>query len=512
MNDTLTRLDRYIRARYPLIALISHEETRVMTSLRSLAAQRGRWLYAWTITQGLVAPFPELAGQEFESTQEPVAALDALRSYPEDAQPTIFVFKDLHPYLREPVIVRSLRDVSARFELSRHTLVMLSPDLAIPPELEKTAVVLDWPLPDETELAGILSQCERDLPERIPVTLNGNRQNVIQAMRGLTVFEASSVLLSAVAATSELSEEIIPHIVSEKKQIVRKSGVLEFFEADVTMDHVGGLPYLKRYAALKRSTFTEEARTDGVEPARGVLLLGLPGTGKSLTAKAIAGGQMPLLRMDVGALMNSALGGSEANARLAFKVAEAIAPCVLWIDEIEKALGSQGGEHDGGTTMRVLGSILTFMQETKAPIYFVATANDVRSLRPELIGRFDDVIFCDLPNHRDRVEILSVHLRKRRRDPQDFDLQAVAAACWGCVGREIERLVKNSLETAHFAGEQLTTAHLLAAAARIIPLSATLEVQIGDLRAWAKSRAMLASDPIEPRPTPTAQSRTLDLS
>lgn len=518
-NDSLYKLERYIRARYPIIGVVSHEENRVMSAVRQIANARDRHVYTWSITRGIQPAFdaPDSSSRRafdgtFEGTEDLVAALRVLSTYPDDETPTLFVFQDMHPYLNDPMIVRYMRDIAAHFELCRHNLILLSPNLTVPTDLDKIIALLDWPLPDEQELAAVLDQAERDLPANIPVTLNGNRPNVTQALRGLTLFEAANVLTAAIAATGELGDDIIPYIVAEKKQIVRKSGLLEFFEADVTMDSVGGLPHLKRYSAVKRSTFTDAARQFGVEPARGVLLLGLPGTGKSLTAKAIAGGQLPLLRMDVGALMGQYVGQSESNVRNAFKVAEAIAPCVVWLDEIEKALGGSG-EHDGGTTSRVVGAILTFMQETRSPIYFVATANDVRSLRPELVNRFDDVFFVDLPNRADRSEILSIHLRKRGRDPQGYDLDAVSDACYGLVGREIERVVRAALEQAFYQGADLTTHHLLAAAAAIVPLSATMDAQIRDLRAWASERAIRANDPCEPKPARPAntKARTADL-
>ena len=509
-QSAVSRLNRCIRASYPIVAIVSHEESRVLDAIHLAARSTRRIAYSWAITQGIQPAWdgsiPDNARQ-FDGANDPAAALAELAAYPDDAPATLFIFRDLHAYLQDPMILRYLRDIAARFETCPHTLILLSPQLTVPPDLEKAVVVIDWPLPDQDELASILEMAERDVPAHIPVELNGDRQIVVQAMQGLTAFEARSALASAIIAAGKLSDDVVPHIVAEKKQIVRKSGLLEFFETDVSMEQVGGLPHLKRYAAVKRATFSDEARQFGVEPARGVLLLGLPGVGKSLTAKAIAGGKLPLLRMDVGALMGQYVGQSESNVRAAFKVAEAIAPCVVWLDEIEKALSGAGGEHDGGTTSRVIGSILTFMQETTAPIYWVATANDVRALRPELINRFDDVFFVDLPNRADRIEILSIHLRKRGRNPQDYDLETVADACWGFVGREIERLVRSSLETAFYHGEQLTTQHLLDAAAAIVPIATTMDTQIANLRAWADTRAIRANDPIETKPSRSASQK-----
>lgn len=509
------RLIRCIRASYPIIIIISHEEQRVLSALQIAATKTRRTAYTWSITEGIQPAWDAQAntGHLFENTQHPAGALAAISEY-QDETPTLFVAKDLHVYVRDdagehpdPMILRHLRNIAAKFENCPHTLVLLSPQFIPPADLEKSVTIIDWPLPGQDELSAILEMAERDVPSHIPVELNGDRQVITRAMQGLTEFEARSALASAIIAAGRLDDSVVPHIVAEKRQIVRKSGLLEFFEADVSMAQVGGLPHLKRYSEVKRASFTDEARSFGVEPARGVLLLGLPGVGKSLTAKAIAGGKMPLLRMDVGALMGGILGQSESNTRAALKVAEAIAPAVVWLDEIEKALGGSGGEHDGGTSMRVMGSILTFMQESTAPIYWVATANDVRALRPELINRFDDVFFVDLPNHDDRVEILSIHLGKRGRNPDDFDLVAIADACHGLVGREIERLVKAALEAAFYAGEQLTTAHLLAAAGSIVPISATMAEQIDSLRSWAETRARRANDPIEPKPVSKAASK-----
>ncbi|MDR3572841.1 MAG: AAA family ATPase [Anaerolineaceae bacterium] len=511
MNSTATleKLDRYIRARYPIVAICSFEESRVLDAIDTIATKRGRIISTWTITTGL----QNLSGTEPDNTRDPVAALDVISDYAPDADPVLFVLKDLHNLTNDPVIVRYLRDIAAKFETSRHTLILLSPVFQVPADLEKTIAILDWPLPDVDELAAILKKCEQELPERIHVTLNGNREKVIQAMRGLTAFESSSVLLAAIAATGEMGESVIPHIIGEKRQIIRKSGVLEFYDADVNFNQVGGLENLKHYAEVKRHAFSKEAAAFGVDAPKGVLLVGIPGTGKSLSAKAIAGGQMPLLRMDIGALMGSLVGQSEANMRSALKVAEAIAPCVLWVDEIEKALGGIGGsESDGGTSMRVFGTLLTWMQETTAPVYVVATANDVRSLKPELLRRFDDIFWVDLPGLKDREEILSVHLTRRNQVTAGFDLEAISKATWGMTGAEIEKVVKTALEAAFFEGKSLTNTHLLRASSQIVPIMQTMGEKINELRSWSNGRAHEAGAPLDPKPEYAAKvDRTKDL-
>ena len=493
----LEKLDRYIRARYPVIAVVSHEENRVLAGIKHTAVKRGRKVATWSITEGFKGDGYE--GYENE-VSDPNEALSQLVTLDEGREPTLFIFKDLHPYVTDPIVVRFIRDIANKFSVSRHTLVLLCPEFKTPTDLEKTVAVLDYPLPDSKELEHILIGIEQDLPESIPVELDGVRGKVVRSLRGLTAFEAESVLLSAIAATGELSEQVIGYIVAEKKQIIRKSGVLEFFDTTVTMNEIGGLSNVKRYAEVKMKTFSAQAKEAGVDPAKGCLLVGIPGTGKSLTAKAIAGGKMPLLRMDIGALMGGLVGQSEQNTRLALKVAEAVAPCALWIDEIEKSLGSGGGELDGGTTQRVFGTILTWIQETTAPVYIIATANDISMLKPELLRRFDDILFVDLPNVTDREEILRVHLEKRNKPTKGFDLKAVAQELYGFTGAEIEKVVKSALEHSFFENKPLTIEYINQAAKAIVPISETMSEQITNLRAWAKGRTIAAGNPLEARP------------
>lgn len=500
MNKTTLTLENYIRARYPIIVILSHEESRVMGEIKALASSKTRRarLVKWTYTQGLVEFAPD-GDKPIEDTEDPAAALEHVIKTKPETIPTIYVFCDLHPMLSDAKIVRQLRDVAAAFETSKDNLILLSPTMQIPADLEKTVALIDFPLPDYEELSGILQSCETNLPEKIKVSLNGSREHVIQSLQGLTAFEASSVMLSAVVATRELGESAIPHIVKEKAQIIRKSGVLEFFDTSVTMNNVGGLQHLKKYAAIKRHAFSEKAKAAGVDSPKGVLLLGPAGTGKSLSAKAIAGGQMPLLRMDVGALMGGLVGQSEANMRAALKVAEAVAPCVLWVDEIEKGL-AQGGDLDGGTSSRVFGTLLTWMQETKAPVYVVATANNAQSLKPELLRRFDDIFFCDLPNAKSRSEIFSIHLTKRNQS-ESFVTNELVSATWGFSGAEIEKVVKAGIETCFFNDTKLSATALVVHAQQIVPVSRTMAEPIKKLREWAQLRARMAGDELEPEPS-----------
>lgn len=506
-DKAITLLDRYVRARYPIIAIVSHEESRVMETVRQVAGNK-RTVVEWSYTTGLKG----LNGIDASEYEDPSAALKYLATYDiqGEEEPVLFVFKDLHEIIKLDIRVRRfLRDIAVHFETRLHNLILLSPSMEISSDLEKSLVVLDWPLPDAEELGELLREFERDVPEGVQINLdeNGKRDSIVQAMRGLTEMEAGSVLRGAVVATRKLDTDVIPYIVKEKAQIIRKAGVLEYYDQTVTMDEVGGLENLKAYATVRRAAFSSKARAAGVDAPKGLLMVGVPGTGKSLSAKAIAGGQMPLLRMDVGALMGGLVGQSEGNMRSALKVAEAVAPCVLWVDEIEKALGGMGGEMDGGTSTRVLGTLLTWMQETRFPVYVVATANDVRSLRPELLRRFDDIMWVDLPNAASRAEILDVHLAKRKCSGKK--LEDVIDATWGFSGAEIEKVVKSAVMQVFVEGRDLKAGDLLTAAKTIVPISVTMDEQIKSIRTWAANRAISASAPLEAQPKAAGKRRSV---
>jgi len=511
-----TKLDQLIRARYPLIAVISHEESRVMSAIKTVAKDmklsKGqpvpRRVVEWALTSGLTG----IDGITADEFADPNAALDYIAKFDEAGKdtPTIFVMKDLHRVMENDLrVVRFLRDISARFEIRKHNLILLSPVLQVPADIEKQIAVIDWPLPDVEELASIIQQAEMDLGA--PVSLNGKRDMVIQALRGLTDNEAANVLKVGVIATGELGEGILSHILEEKKNIIRKNGVLEYFDAAVTMNDVGGLDELKQYASENRTAMSAEARAAGVDAPKGVLLVGPAGTGKSLSAKAIAGGQFPLLRLDVGKLLGGGrVGEAEGNITSALKVAEAVSPCILWMDEIEKAMADNNGASDGGVMMRVLGSLLTWMQETTAPVYVVATSNNISALKPELLSRFDDVMYVDLPDNISREEILRVHLSKRSvKAPKD--LKAIVEATWGFSGREIERAVKYAIKRAFFEKKPVTASHLLKAAQGIVPTSITKREEIEALRAWAKDKAVPAGRPLEAKPVFAQANKSVEM-
>lgn len=505
------KLDRYIRARYPVIAIVSHEEGRVMSAINSLATKRQRQVAEWAVTTGLKGTDQI----DTESTKDPIGLfISLIDNLTAILKPTLFVLKDFHGLMGDPVTIRYIRDLALALEKTPHNVIFLSPSFSVPNDLEKQIVVVDWPLPDAAELEKILARIERSLPDSVPVTMNGSREQVVKSLLGLSAFEAESVLLSAVATTGELGDSVIAHVVKEKAQIIRRSGVLEFYDNSLTMADVGGLEPLKSYTRQKMATFSAKAAGAGIEPAKGVLLVGVPGTGKSLSAKAIAAGRVPLLKLDMGALMTAELGGSEKNLRQVFRTIEAIGMCVLWIDEIEKALADNDGRSDGGVKMGMLGSILTWMQERTTPCYVVATANNARALKPELISRFDDVFWVDLPAVITRAQIISVHLTKRGKSLEAFaaaEVYEMVTSTWGFSGREIERIIKTAIERAFFEERELSADDITGAARESVPTAQMMKAQIDDLRAWAKNgQIRLADTPLEEKPQSEGQ-RTVEL-
>lgn len=506
-QEAISRLDRYIRSRYPVIGIVSHEETRVLASINQIAEDRNRKVAVWSMTQGLTG----IDQINPDTTTDPTAALSTALAYiQEQGNPnTLFVMKDMHNALSSAVVVRSLRDCAAACETSKHTIIILAPSIDVPGDLEKTITVLDWPLPDLDELGEIVAKTERNLPSKVPQHLNGNRETVVKALQGLTAIEAENALLSAVVATGALDENVLPYIVKEKAQIVRKSASLEFYEPKVNLSNVGGLKLLKEYVRRKLKTFGAKAKEFGLPTAKGVLLVGVPGTGKSLTAKAIAAaGNMPLLMLNMSAVPSGTVGGGEGNIRQALKIADAIAPCVLFIDEAEKGLADNNGASDGGMMQRIRGTLLTWMQEHETQVYVTATANNIQSLPAEFISRFDDTFFVDLPGAKSRAEILNVQLTKYGRSQiEGQPLEALAAALWGYTGREIERVVKTALEMAFDNDTELTGALLAEAVTQVVPISRTMRQQIDDLRAWAADKKQAEDQPFDTKPVANASNR-----
>ena len=502
-------LDTLIRARYPLIYLVSWEEQRLDAILDELAKRHGKGLLSWSVTRGLRRVGGARTGGA-EGAREPMEALAAIEKL---TDPSLVVLKDFHPYLNDPTVIRGLRELSQSLKTTYTTVILLSPVLQIPVELEKELTVLDVPLPTHEELYALLKEIAEVVVrgKRASVSLKREDADLIaKAAQGLTLSEAENAFAKAIASDSRLGKEDIGLILDEKRQVIRKSGLLEYYPTEEQFGNVGGLENLKTWLARRGTAFSEPARRFGLPEPKGLLLLGVQGCGKSLTAKAIASSwKMPLLRLDMGRIFSGLVGSSEENLRRAIRVAESVAPAVLWTDEIEKGLSGAGssGFSDGGVTARVFGAMLTWLQEKTAPVFVVATANRIDLLPPELLrkGRFDEIFFIDLPAVAEREEIFRIHVGRRGRKPEDYDLLALAAAAEGFSGAEIEQVVVAALYDAFAEGKELEQRHLLRAVAETFPLATTMREDIQKLREWAKTRTRPASSaPAEEVPRPIA--------
>jgi ATP-dependent 26S proteasome regulatory subunit len=497
----------YIRARYPALWLTTEEEERTSRMLALVGEDLKRPVLTWTCTSGfdsgrfvLDRPVPASAG----TAPAPVGikaadkALEYILQHPDKA---VFALHDFHPYLDDATIVRKLRDAIQHARRAFKTIVFVSPSVKVPDELARDVTVMEVPLPNDQELTTLLKSFVESLRGGGRIAVDDDPtlcERVVHAVRGLTETQAIQAFSRAAVNDMRFGLDDLPLILDEKRQIVRRTGTLEYFEHDESLASVGGVDGLKQWLASRTSAFGEKAREFGLPQPRGVLLLGVQGCGKSLTAKAIAAHwKLPLLRLDVGSVFSAYVGGSEANMRKALATAENLSPVVLWVDEIEKGFGgtSGSGNADAGASLRVFSTFLTWMQERKRPVFVVATANRIAELPPELLrkGRFDEIFFIDLPNARERQSIFEIHLRKRRRDPARFDLPAVAQATDGFNGAEVELCLVAAMYTAFAASRDVTTADVIAAIGETVPLSTTMAEDIQALRQWAATRARLAT-------------------
>ncbi len=476
-------LETLIRARYPILYVVSWEERRVEESLREICQRRGKKLVQWTITGGLGGNI---------GARDPIAALDQILAASDQS---VFLLKDFHPFMGDHVVVRKLRDLIHALKTSYKTLVLLSPMLKLPVELEKEITVVDYQLPTVADLdrllEGIIQSVRGNANLKVDLTLE-DREHILKAASGLTSNEAENVFAKSLVERRCFDVDVI---LGEKEQIIRKSGILEYYRSSDAFRDVGGMDLLKEWMNQRTASFSDKAREYGLPEPKGILLLGVQGCGKSLTAKAIASlWHLPLLRLDVGRIFAGIVGSSEENMRKAIATAESVAPAILWIDELEKGFsGTQSsGISDGGTTSRVFGTFLSWMQDKKAPVFVIATSNDVSALPPELMrkGRFDEIFFVDLPALAERREIFSIHLRKRNRDPDAYDLDELARLSVGFSGAEIEQVVVSALFTAfHDGGRDVGLQDMVETIKVSVPLSRTMREGIAQLRDWAQTRA-----------------------
>ncbi len=499
-------LEGYVRARVPLLYLVTWEEERALREVEAVAAALDKRCVVWSETDGAIE-VPPRPDKEDRRVREPAAILARiLREAQQPAAPgaaaargALYVLKDFHPYVDKPPVRRLLRDLAQALVTSGTTVILVSSQLVLPHELQKELTVIELPLPTRAELDAHLDAILGHLRAGKVRLERREREELIRSAQGMTLRELEQTLALAVVRQAGVDASVIPLVLHEKEQLVRKSTVLECVRWEQGFEAVGGLDRLKAWLGARKDAFSAEARAFGLPSPRGLCLIGVQGCGKSLSAKAVASFyRLPLLRFDVGRVFAGLVGKSEENVRTALRLAESIAPCVLWIDELEKSLSgvTSSSVSDAGTTARVISTITTWMQERPGEgVYVVATANEIAGLPPELLrkGRFDEIFFVDLPALSERQAILEIHLRARERDPVDFDLAAVATASRGFSGAELEEVVISGLYEAFAARRPLETGDLLRAAGGMVPLSETMRERIEGIRGWARGRARRAS-------------------
>jgi SpoVK/Ycf46/Vps4 family AAA+-type ATPase len=471
------------RAGYPLIYVVTQEEDRALELVKTAAAAAKKAFAQWSASVGF-------GGEDDPTVDHPAEAFEQLA---ESDAPALFVLLDLHPYLKDPAVVRRLRDRLGPAMRRRQSFVIIAPTLALPPDLEKDAAVIDLPLPRPDDLMAELEKVARSEKIRLNPDV---AERAVRSALGLGLNEAARVFRKVMVLKKGLADEDLKLVVEEKKNILRKTDVLEFHELGESLGDVGGLGEMKRWLQARSRAFGAEARAFGLPPPKGLLLLGVQGCGKSLSAKAVAElWKFPLLRLDVGALFSSAGGAPEAAIREAIKISESLSPVVLWVDEIEKGFRAVEGGGDESTS-RVFGSFITWLSEKQAEVFVVATANDVSGLPPELLrrGRFDEIFFVDLPNQHERLEILRIHTKKRQRDPDRFPiLSSIAKQAEHYSGAELEQVVISALYRAFAEDREMTDEDLELAMKQTVPLYRTYEERIKWLRDWAKKRARPAT-------------------
>jgi AAA+ superfamily predicted ATPase len=493
-TDVFNDLELLIKSRYGLIHLDTLEHERAEAVLRHLSDKLTLPLFHWSRTRGICRDGH--ANGVYE-TQEPAQALAHIVS---SQMAALYLFPPFDGVAANELIIERLKEIAGELGKRRGALVIAGTSLEFHESLRRLLAVVRLPEPAPEEFRGLIQHIARDVGRRSPVAVEltaADEARLLGALRGLSLLEAEKVLTRAMVEDNKLSADDILHVIDAKKQIVEREGVLEYYPAEETLADIADLAGLKEWLRKRRNILVdpERAAAFGLSFPRGVLLIGVPGCGKSLCARAVATEWgLPLLRLDTGSLYNKFVGETEHNFRRAMRAAEKLAPCVLFIDELEKAFAT-GGSDDGGVSMRVLGTFLTWLQERKADVFVVATANDVARLPPEFLrkGRFDEIFFVDLPDPETRAEIFRLHLRKRKQDPTKFDYAQLTAATDSFSGAEIEQVIVSALYTAFNDGTQLTTELMLREAATTRPLAVVMAERIEQLRAWSRGRTVSAT-------------------
>ena len=511
METNPKKLSHLLKARFPFIYIATYEEERATKYIKSIVTSKTqikytREVFIWTQATGL-----KIGNDAILNTTNPNKLIEYIEKYDKDA---VFILYDFHVFFgikhksADSTIVRALRDLIPILKTSkaRKNIIFISPDLVIPDTLQKDIVIYDFPLP---KLEDIKEKLNRMLSvnRRIDTDelTDEDKDKLCKAALGLTMQEAENAFALAMVQDGTLNKSDIQIILEEKMQVIRKTGLLEYVQSDMGINDIGGLDNLKKWLLKRNNSWSEKAKKYCLPAPKGVLVTGIPGCGKSLTAKAMSTiWQLPLLRLDLGKIFSGLVGSSEENMRKAIATVEAVAPSILWVDEIEKGLNGVGSSNDSGVSSRIFGTFLTWMQEKTAPVFVIATANDISKLPPELLrkGRFDEIFFVDLPTLNERKEIFKVHLTKRLKDaevcgnikPDDQKfINLLAQKTEGFIGSEIEQVVISALCDAFFENRALETNDFEKAIKNTVPLSTTQKEQILAIREWANVRAVCAS-------------------
>jgi ATP-dependent 26S proteasome regulatory subunit len=495
MNDQ-KRFEQLVQARHPCVWFVTYEEEHALSVVRHAAVENGWECMVWSVTGGLRDGLLE-GSTSLADTDHPAGALFHLCQG--RVRQGIFVMLDLAGHLKDERTLRTLREAIAKLQSSGCTLVLIDQHDDVPPVVRAMATRVEISFPDEQELQELVKRTLREVNQERRIQVDLTRRDldvVVRNLRGLTRRQARQVIIDCVTHDRRFDSSDINQILAHKRQALGSIGLLDYIESPTDLGQIGGLKRLKGWLKNRQNALSDEAGQFGIPAPRGVLMLGVQGAGKSLAAKAVATAwRRPLLRLDVGALYDKYIGESERRLRDALRQAEMMSPIILWIDEIEKAFASAASQSsDGGLSKRMFGTLLTWMQEHEAPVFLIATANDIEALPPELLrkGRFDEIFFVDLPDLEARHAIFSIHLKKRKRDPKKFDLDNLAQASEGFSGAEIEQAVVSGLHDAFAAGQELTTGHVLAALQNSPPLSVTMAERVAELRRWSRGRCVPA--------------------
>jgi AAA+ superfamily predicted ATPase len=488
-ESPLRDLEAIVRSRTPIIAMESNEEPQIVRMVRQIAQKFQLKAYRWTVTEGL---------QAFEPMDQPLQSVtksqDILNYIKTESSNCLFVLLDFNPYLQDAMHVRQLKDIALTYSRHYSTVAIVGCSLAIPEQLRPFTAQFRLPLPTPDELRGIVfdvaGEWGAENGKRDVQTTNKAVDLLVRNLAGLTATDARRLAFKAINDAGVISETGIPEVTKAKYELLGRDNVVTFEYETAKFSEIGGMRRLRNWLEVRRDFFLEGGAAQ-VDPPRGVLLLGVQGCGKSLTAKAAAGiFGVPLLRLDFGVLYNKYYGETERNLRKAFETAEIMSPCVLWLDEIEKGIAVQ--DDDDGLSRRMLGTFLTWMSERKKAVFVVATANDIMRLPPELVrkGRFDEIFFVDLPSPQNRRDIFNIHLRKRSLDPAKFDLDALVLAADGFSGSEIEQAIVSATYTSRARGHALAQADLLEEIRQTRPLSVVMAEKVQATRDWAATRTV----------------------